>query len=103
MDSPFSDDPAAGDNRPSATPDETNRPAPSPASPAQQKFLSCRWRKPADNGVPDHCGHRDVLPMAGATGFVPDSWCPDCEYYKAKRVPRKREEIERDRDRDWRW
>lgn len=74
-----------------------------PVTPAQQKFVSCRWRKAAENGLPDHCGHRDVLPMAGATGFVPESWCPDCEYFKAKRTPRKREETDSDRDRDWRW
>lgn len=111
MASPFGNDPpshgsgeagpAAGDDRPGQTPETAER----PVSAAQQRFLSCRWRKPADNGVPDHCGHRDVLPMAGATGFASDAWCPDCEYFKAKRTPRKREEIDkdRDRDRDWRW
>jgi hypothetical protein len=61
------------------------------ASPATERFLSCRWRKPADEGVPAHCTHRDVLPMAGTTGFVPESWCPDCAFYKAKRVPKKRQ------------
>jgi hypothetical protein len=55
-----------------------------------ERFQTCRWRKAAENGTPDHCTHRDVLPMAGNTGFVPDSWCPDCPYYKAKRTPRKR-------------
>ena len=50
--------------------------------------------------MPDHCTHRDVLPMAGTTGFAPDSWCTDCAYYKAKRVPRKREEQQ---DYDYRW
>jgi len=63
-----------------------------PLSPAAEKFHSCRWRKAAENGSPDHCTHRDVLPMAGTTGFVPESWCPDCAYYKAKRSPRKRPE-----------
>lgn len=108
MGSPFSNDPPPqgsgaasppAENRPAAAPEGTTQ----PASPAQQKFVSCRWRKAADNGIPDHCGHRDVLPMAGATGFQPDAWCPDCEYFKQKRTPRKREEIDRDRDRDWRW
>ena len=65
-----------------------------------QKFQSCRWRKAADAGVPDHCTHRDVLPMAGTTGFAPDSWCTDCAFYKAKRVPRKREEPQ---DYNYRW
>lgn len=60
-------------------------------SAATQRFQSCRWRKAADSGIPDHCTHRDVLPMAGSTGFVPDSWCADCAFYKAKRMPRKKE------------
>ena len=61
-------------------------------SPAVIRFLSCRWRKPAEDGLPDHCTHRDVLPMAGKEGFSADSWCADCALYKAKRTPRKREE-----------
>jgi hypothetical protein len=63
-------------------------------SPAADRFLSCRWRKAAEQGTPDHCTHRDVLPMAGITGFVPDSWCADCAFFKAKRTPRKRTEPE---------
>ncbi|MGH9175369.1 MAG: hypothetical protein ACRD1H_13480 [Vicinamibacterales bacterium] len=70
-------------------------------SPATERFLSCRWRKPAENGTPDHCTHRDVLPMAGTAGFVPDSWCADCSFYKAKRTPRKRQE-ETATDEPWR-
>lgn len=72
-----------------------------PASPAEERFQSCRWRKPAENGTPDHCTHRDVLPMAGTAGFVPDSWCGDCAYFKAKRSPRKRPEPEHNDS--WRW
>ena len=64
--------------------------APDNISPTLARFQSCRWRKAAEDGVPDHCTHRDVLPMAGHAGFVPDSWCLDCGYYKAKRTPRKR-------------
>jgi hypothetical protein len=30
--------------------------------------------------------------MAGKEGFSADSWCADCTLYKAKRMPRKREE-----------
>ncbi len=30
--------------------------------------------------------------MAGKEGFNADSWCEDCALYKAKRMPRKREE-----------
>lgn len=70
-------------------------------TPGTARFQSCRWRKAAENGVPEHCGHRDVLPMAGVTGFNPDAWCGDCVYYKARRVTRKREE-EPPRD-DYRW
>ena len=65
-----------------------------PVSPAVEKFVSCRWRKAAENGVPDHCTHRDVLPMAGTAGFVAESWCTDCVFYKAKRMPRKRPQEE---------
>ena len=37
------------------------------------------------------CTHRDVLPFAGKEGFVADSWCPDCGFYKLRRTPKKRE------------
>jgi len=62
----------------------------SPMSPAMAKFKSCRWRRPPEDG-PECCGHRDVLPMAGTTGFVPESWCPDCTFYKLRRTPKKRD------------
>jgi len=67
-------------------------PAPQPESPlgaAVMKFKSCRWRRPPDEGV-ECCGHRDVLPMAGTTGFDPEAWCPDCTFYKLRRTPKKR-------------
>jgi len=66
-------------------------------SPAAQRFQSCRWRKAAENGVPDHCTHRDVQPMAGTAGFSADSWCADCTHYKVRRNPRKRPAIPEDR------
>jgi hypothetical protein len=72
-----------------------------PASPAEARFQSCRWRKPLENGTPDHCTHRDVLPMAGTAGFQPDSWCGDCSYFKAKRSPRKRPDQQQNDN--WRW
>ena len=59
-------------------------------SPALARFQSCRWRKPAEDGVPDHCTHRDVLPMAGTNGFDAEAWCPDCQFYKVRRIPKKR-------------
>ncbi len=61
-----------------------------PQSAAVQRFKTCRWRKPAESGVVDHCSHRDVLPMTGTTGFEADSWCTECGFYKIKRTPRKR-------------
>jgi hypothetical protein len=59
-------------------------------SPAVERFKSCRWRKAAEDGVPEHCTHRDVQPMAGTAGFTADSWCLDCGHYKVRRNPRKR-------------
>jgi hypothetical protein len=59
------------------------------SSAAVQRFQSCRWRQKAEDGVPDHCAHRDVQPMTGNTGFAPEAWCPDCARYKVRRNPRK--------------
>jgi hypothetical protein len=64
---------------------------PAPVSPAMERFKSCRWRAQADQGTGDYCTHRDVLPMAGTTGFTADAWCPDCQFYKLRRTPKKRE------------
>jgi len=63
--------------------------APAPESPAVARFKSCRWRRPPDEGT-ECCGHRDVLPLAGSTGFDPEAWCPDCAFYKLRRTPKKR-------------
>jgi hypothetical protein len=74
-------------------PDAPHAPAESPAesqSPAVARFKSCRWRRPPEDG-PECCGHRDVLPMAGTTGFDPQAWCPDCAFYKLRRTPKKRD------------
>ena len=65
-------------------------PATESQSAAVMKFKSCRWRRPPEDG-PECCGHRDVLPMAGTTGFDPEAWCPDCQFYKLRRTPKKRE------------
>lgn len=59
-------------------------------SPAVQKFRSCRWRRPPEEGNIECCSHRDVLPLAGTTGFDAQAWCPDCAFYKLRRTPRKR-------------
>lgn len=58
-------------------------------SPAVARFKSCRWRRPPEDG-PECCGHRDVLPIAGTSGFDPQAWCPDCQFYKLRRTPKKR-------------
>jgi hypothetical protein len=63
-----------------------------PVSPAAERFQSCRWRKPHEDGTADCCGHRDVLPMTGANGFDATAWCPDCGYYKLRRTPKKRDD-----------
>ncbi len=60
-------------------------------SAAMERFKSCRWRKAAENGTPDCCGHRDVLPLTGANGFDAEAWCPSCEFYKLRRTPKKRD------------
>jgi hypothetical protein len=59
-------------------------------SAAVTRFKSCRWRRPPDEG-PECCGHRDVLPMAGTTGFDPQAWCLECTFYKLRRTPKKRD------------
>jgi len=66
--------------------------APAPVSPAVEKFKSCRWRATPEDG--EFCTHRDVLPFAGKEGFVADSWCPDCAFYKLRRTPKKRERLD---------
>jgi hypothetical protein len=75
---------------PIAPPVQPGPPATTPVSEAVIKFRSCRWRRPPDEGV-ECCGHRDVLPIAGTTSFVAESWCPDCAYFKLRRIPKKRE------------
>jgi hypothetical protein len=79
------------DNAPAA---ETGAPAAnqSATNPAVDKFKSCRWKATPDQG--DFCTHRDVLPFAGKEGFKPDSWCPECAFYKLRRTPKKRERID---------
>lgn len=83
------------DTRPQLVPADTadpDRPPEGPAAVSQAvlRFRSCRWRRGPEEGGPEHCTHRDVLPFAGAGGFDPEAWCPTCTYYKARRTPRKR-------------
>jgi hypothetical protein len=77
----------------SPTPDaHAATPAPSavPASAAFVRFRSCRWMQPAENGNQEFCTHREVKPYAGTTGFDADAWCPECQHYKLRRSPKKR-------------
>ena len=72
--------------------EQTSTPAPAPVSAAVEKFRSCRWRATPEDG--EFCTHRDVLPFAGKEGFVAESWCPDCAFYKLRRTPKKRERLD---------
>jgi hypothetical protein len=62
----------------------------SPESAALVRFRSCRWMQPAEDGNAAFCTHREVKPYAGTAGFDADAWCPECQYYKLRRAPRKR-------------
>jgi hypothetical protein len=95
----FNNDTPALSNDPLAetpAPAETAPPVPatsdSPASAALIRFRSCRWMQPAEEGNAAFCTHREVKPYAGTAGFDPDAWCPECQYYKLRRAPRKRTE-----------
>jgi len=85
----------AGDSPllPAAPPQPEIAPDASGVSAAVMKFRSCRWRRPPDEGS-ECCTHRDVMPIAGTSGFKPESWCPECAYFKLRRSPRKREREE---------
>ena len=61
-----------------------------PQSASLTRFNSCRWQQPAENGATAFCTHREVKPYAGTTGFDCDAWCPECQYYKLRRAPKKR-------------
>jgi hypothetical protein len=75
-------------------PDTAPRPAApdagAPASPGAARFTSCRWQQPKEEGTAAFCTHREVKPYAGTVSFDPEAWCPECQYYKLRRAPRKR-------------
>ena len=75
---------------PADAPAVTEAPAPE-VSPAAQRFKTCRWQQPAEGGSAEFCTHREVKPYAGTSSFDPEAWCGDCQYYKLRRVPKKRE------------
>ena len=75
-----------------AAPAETAAPAADATlSPAFARFKSCRWQQPPEGGSAEFCTHREVKPYAGTTGFDPEAWCGDCQYYKLRRAPKRRE------------
>jgi hypothetical protein len=79
-----------GGNAPEDTPATTDgTPAPGQST-GFVRFTSCRWQQPAEDGNAAFCTHREVKPYAGTTGFDPDAWCKDCQYYKLRRAPKKR-------------
>jgi len=85
----MSDEHTSGPLDPGA-PQAQETPAETPPShPAVVRFYACRWHKPAEPGTPAYCTHRDVLSMAGSTGFSAESWCSDCPHYKVKRITRR--------------
>ena len=61
-----------------------------PDSAAGVRFRSCRWMQKEESGNQAFCTHREVKPYAGMQGFDPEAWCPECQYYKLRRAPRKR-------------
>ncbi len=85
--------PAAPAAAPAAPQDALPAPVPAatPESPAWARFRSCRWHQPKENGNSEFCTHREVKPYAGTTGFDADAWCPDCQYYKLRRSPKKKQ------------
>lgn len=90
----FSDDPAGPSGEPpTSVPTPTS--AESPPSKGVARFTTCRWQQPAEDGNAAFCTHREVKPMAGMNDFDADAWCTDCEYYKLRRVPKKRPPEER--------
>jgi len=70
-----------------ATPEPASAPLPSPA---QARFNTCRWAKTEDGETAAYCSHGEVFPFAGKGGFLAESWCADCAYYKTKRKPASR-------------
>lgn len=86
MASNFNDDAA----RPGDGGAGTGSPAGATASPALARFNTCRWQQPEEDGNAAFCTHREVKPYAGATAFDAAAWCPECQYFKLRRTPKKR-------------
>jgi hypothetical protein len=94
---PFGADPQSAPARtaaPEAPAASPTSPAPAaaeaPISPGFARFASCRWQQPKEEGTAAFCTHREVKPYAGTASFDADAWCPECQYYKLRRAPKKR-------------
>jgi hypothetical protein len=82
--------PAPGEQETPPAPEHDTPVTNTPADTALARFRSCRWQQPAEGGNAEFCSHREVKPYAGTTGFDPSAWCPECQYYKLRRTPKKR-------------
>ena len=82
--------PSGAPSGPSAAP-SADTATEAPLSAGFARFNSCRWQQPKEEGSSAFCTHREVKPYAGTTGFDADAWCPDCQYYKLRRAPKKRD------------
>jgi hypothetical protein len=82
--------PPGDDSPPDAVSTEEGMATPAAQSTGFVRFTSCRWQQPAEDGNAAYCTHREVKPYAGTTGFDADAWCKDCQYYKLRRAPKKR-------------
>jgi len=67
-----------------------SEPTPPTASEAVLRFRSCRWYQAPDGGNSEFCTHQEVKPYAGTNDFDAEAWCPDCEFFKLRRTPKKR-------------
>jgi hypothetical protein len=88
---PMSASSPAAPEAPAVSPGPAPVTSDNPQSGAFVRFGSCRWQQPAEDGNAAFCTHREVKPYAGTTGFDADAWCPECQYYKLRRAPKKRE------------
>lgn len=99
---PFKPAPPGDETAPMSASSSSTQDAPAAAAPAPVtsdnpqsaafvRFGSCRWQQPAEDGNAAFCTHREVKPYAGTAGFDADAWCPECQYYKLRRAPKKRE------------
>jgi hypothetical protein len=87
---PMSASSPAAPEAPAVSPGPAPVTSDNPQSGAFVRFGSCRWQQPAEDGNAAFCTHREVKPYAGTTGFDADAWCPECQYYKLRRAPKKR-------------